>query len=587
MSANIINKSGTTSTFIPGGTGGSGKRASVTFYGTKDESVIDNPITFMLNDSSVTISNIYGDDIIPDVGDRIIYSEPNKTYSLYISNKESDYYDVTISEEWNTQHHTELEETDISGISLSVTCVNSHRQEYSGFRYNIVKDISNLNAIVTETIPQEARLQKKEELNVSSVCGFTFNITSTNGLPLGKYKLQMEFVTDWSSPGMDTRIAKKFQQPKIYSNKQDYDASTGEKCTLRGYVTNYSCKGSTETYNNDNRICPYCGLEYAEIIWTGKWWKKYCFNCGKYDPIPENPDIISDNFDDEKLDNFEVTIKDYTEGEGEISYTTTKYIPIDVIKNAYNANHPYKCILYLYVDGTKTNQKEKIYMKDLSDTINTSVREADTRVINAKSAESDNPSASFEFNDTKYNRDTELAPGAKFGYNIKLEIGTRKFKKCTYIIKIENKVKYLSSAIQDTHYMFYIRGNSEDKHQTFKLTLNFTIKNYNDTWIGVSPWYIYARQVNENRLLLSDNNDTWNTISKTYGSSEIYNSGIINELFYGWQTTGSNNKLILTGVKKGCVEFQLLHNMEIFYRFKYAFDLTRIELEPEETEETE
>ena len=586
MPANIINKSGTTSTFIPGGTGGSGKRASVTFYGTKDESVIDNPITFMLNDSSVTISNIYGDDIIPDIGDRIIYSEPNKTYSLYISNKESDYYDVTISEEWNTQQHTELEETDISDISLSVTCVNSHRQEYSGFRYNIVKDISNLNAIVTETIPQEARLQKKEELNVSSVCGFTFNIASTNGLPLGKYKLQMEFVTDWSSPGMDTRIAKKFQQPNIYSNKQDYNANTGEKCTLRGYVTNYSCKGSTETYNNDNRICPYCGLEYAEIIWTGKWWKKYCFNCGKYDPIPENPDIISDNFDDEKLDNFEVTIKDYTEGEGEISYTTTKYIPIDVIKNAYNANHPYKCILYLYVDGTKTNQKEKIYMKDLSDTINTSVvRDTDTRVVNYRSAEDDDPSASFSFNETKYNNDTVLYPGAKFGYNIKLEIGDISLGHAKYTFRINSK--YLESLLQDTHYMFYIRGNSENENQTFKLTLNFTINNYQNTSTNVlNRWYIYACQIYKTdndevlkELLKDSDNDTWNYLSSFSGTQDHPK---INHLFNSWQNEGKSS-LTIRGVKKGLVEFRILQKFRGTSVPAY-FNLTSITLERETPE---
>ena len=64
-------------------------------------------------------------------------------------------------------------------------------------------------------------------------------ITSLNSLPLGEYKLQIEFITDWISPGMDTRIAKKFQTPRLYSGVSNYPINTGEKCTLRGYITNY------------------------------------------------------------------------------------------------------------------------------------------------------------------------------------------------------------------------------------------------------------------------------------------------------------------------------------------------------------
>ena len=103
MSANIINKSGSTSTFIPGGTGSSGKRAAVTFYGTHNEKPISDTITFRLNDRSVTISNIYGSSIIPDIGDCIVYSEPNNTYLLYITEKITGGYRVNVSNIWNTQ----------------------------------------------------------------------------------------------------------------------------------------------------------------------------------------------------------------------------------------------------------------------------------------------------------------------------------------------------------------------------------------------------------------------------------------------------------------------------------------------------
>ena len=373
MSANIINKSGSTSTFIPGGTGNSGKRAAVTFYGTYNEESISDPITFILNDSSVTISNIYGSSITPDIGDCIVYSEPNNTYLLYITEKITGEYIVNISNVWNTQSSQSSEqETDISNIELNVTCVNNISQIYRGFKSSIADRI-----LVSSDI-DEAGFKGETDQNslyVNSVCGFTFFVTSLNSLPLGEYKLQIEFITDWTSPGMDTRIAKKFQTQQLYSGILNYPTSTGEPCTLRGYITNYSCKGSTEDYS---KICPICG-NIASIIWTNGWWAISCETCHHISPLPKNPEVVSENFDDEKLDNFEVTIKDYSDGIGEQSYQTTTFIPIDVLKNAYNAGHPYKCLLYLYVDG-RNGSKEKVFMRDMSSTFNAAVNEADSSI---------------------------------------------------------------------------------------------------------------------------------------------------------------------------------------------------------------
>lgn len=373
MSANIINKSGSTSTFIPGGNGNSGKRAAVTFYGTYNEESISNPITFILNDSSVTISNIYGSSITPDIDDCIVYSEPNNTYLLYITSKNQDIYNVNISEIWNTQSSQSEHETDISNIALNVTCVNNISQTYHGFKSNIADKILKITNIYKASFTGESN---PDSLYINSVCGFTFNITSLNTIPLGKYKLQMEFITDWISPGMDTRIAKKFQTQKIYSGSDNYPA-TEEKCTLRGYITNYSCKGSTEEYS---KYCPNCGnIKDNTIKWINGWWTLVCSTCHQESPLPKNPEVVSENFDDEKLDNFEVTIKDYSDGIGEQSYQITTFIPIDVLKNAYNAGHPYTCLLYLYVDGAN-GSKEKIFMRDMSSTFNTAVLEADSSI---------------------------------------------------------------------------------------------------------------------------------------------------------------------------------------------------------------
>jgi len=374
MSANIINKSGSTSTFIPGGIGKSGKRAAVTFYGTyNEESASDSSITFLLNDSSVTISNIYGSSITPDIDDCIVYSEQNNTYLLYITGKGTDGYIVNVSNIWKTQSsQSSGQETDITNISLNVTCVNNHRQTYHGFKSNIADSMLSSSAIEKAVFRGET---DPSSLIVSSVCGFTFLITSLNSLPLGEYKLQIEFITDWTSPGMDTRIAKKFQKPQIYSGVSNYP-ETNERCTLRGYISNYSCKGTTKEYSN---ICPNCG-KAANIIWTNNgWWAKECDDCGTLSSLPKNPEVVSENFDDEKLDNFEVTIKDYSDGVGDQLYRTTTFIPIDVLKNAYNAGYPYKCLLYLYVNGTN-GSKEKIFMRDMSSTFNTAVLEADSSV---------------------------------------------------------------------------------------------------------------------------------------------------------------------------------------------------------------
>lgn len=376
MSANIINKSGSTSTFIPGGTGNSGKRAAVTFYGTYNEESISDPITFILNDSSVTISNIYGSSITPDIDDCIVYSEPNNTYLLYITEKITGGYIVNISNIWNTQSS---KSDDISNIELNVTCVNNISQIYRGFKSSMVYKIfghpdTDEAGFIGEKDPNS--------LYINSICGFTFLVTSLNSLPLGEYKLQIEFITDWTSPGMDTRIAKKFKTQQLYSGVSNYPTNTGEKCTLRGYITNYSCKGSIEKNLN---ICSSCGA-ITDIKWSSNngWWEKSCPKC-KYTSLwQKNPEVVSENFDDEKLDNFEVTIKDYSDGIGEQSYQTTTFIPIDVLKNAYNAGHPYKCLLYLYVDGTN-GSKEKIFMRDMSSTFNTAVLEADSSVYGTES----------------------------------------------------------------------------------------------------------------------------------------------------------------------------------------------------------
>ena len=79
-------KSGSTSTFIPGGTGSSGTRAGVTFYGSKSQDApTSNTITFRLNNENVTIYNQYGNILNPAKKDCIVYADTNITYLLSIA----------------------------------------------------------------------------------------------------------------------------------------------------------------------------------------------------------------------------------------------------------------------------------------------------------------------------------------------------------------------------------------------------------------------------------------------------------------------------------------------------------------------
>ena len=527
MSANIINKSGSTSTFIPGGTGSSGKRAAVTFYGTYNEESTSDPITFILNDSSVTISNIYGSSITPDIGDCIVYSEPNNTYLLYIAEKITDGYIVNISNIWNTQSSTSIEqETDISNIELNVTCVNNISQTYRGFKSNIVDRI-----LTTTDGANEAGFRGEKDpdsLYVNSVCGFTFLITSLNSLPLGEYKLQIEFITDWISPGMDTSIAKKFQTPKLYSGILDYPTNLPEKCTLRGYITNYSCKGSTENYS---KICSSCGST-TNIIWTNGWWASSCSKCHQTTPLPKNPEVVSENFDDEKLDNFEVTIKDYSDGRGEQSYLTTTFIPIDVLKNAYNAKHPYKCLLYLYVDSTN-GSKEKIFMRDMSSTFNTYALEADSSVYDTESNSNnindiihDSSTSVEKYAGTKHSgQDTNMIVLGNSGeyiirpkddiiqdindsreYNddvyvnniiIQKNAGSGNWCNCTYD-SIKHKLKYKATSdnnTKSTRYAYFVHTTTDD-------TLSC---GPNKGRAAMSQWIVTVRQSAKKKLNVVDN----------------------------------------------------------------------------------
>ena len=381
MAPRKILKSGSTSTFIPGGTGSSGIRAGVTFYGSKSQDAqTSNTITFRLNNENVTIDNQYGNILNPAINDFIVYADSNITYLLSIVDILESVCYTEVIDSWNTQSQSSGDQqTDISTISLDIECNASDSQDYIGYKKfistSVISDISNLETA------EYTGTNNADALKMHSSCAFTFTISSINEYPIGNYKVIIEFITDWSSPAMDTRIAKKFQTPKLYSglNEYDEDDEVTQYQTFRGYFSNYSCKG----INNDDAytdICSECGNTVKFMLSNGKMITscKACKNVVVLDDL--NPENASENFDDEKLDNFVMTIKDYNQGVGNMSYKSTIYIPKDVIINAIDNNHPYKCNMYIYVNGIN-GSKEKVWMRDLSTLINNTVKLSDNDII--------------------------------------------------------------------------------------------------------------------------------------------------------------------------------------------------------------
>jgi hypothetical protein len=380
MAPRKILKSGSTSTFIPGGTGSSGTRAGVTFYGSKSQDAqTSNTITFRLNNENVTIDNQYGNILNPAINDFIVYADSNITYLLSIVDILESVCYTEVIDSWNTQSQSSGDQqTDISTISLDIECNASDSQDYIGYKKfistSVISDISNLETA------EYTGTNNADVLKMHSSCAFTFTISSINENPIGNYKVVIEFITDWSSPAMDTRIAKKFQTPKLYSglNEYDEDDEVTQYQTFRGYFSNYSCKG----INNEDAytdICSECGTTVKFMLSNGKMITS-CPTCKNVVVLDDlNPKNASENFDDEKLDNFVMTIKDYNQGVGNMSYKSTIYIPKDVIINAIDKNHPYKCNMYIYVNGIN-GSKEKVWMRDLSTLINNTVKLSDNDI---------------------------------------------------------------------------------------------------------------------------------------------------------------------------------------------------------------
>ena len=145
--------------------------------------------------------------------------------------------------------------------------------------------------------------------------------------------------------------------------------------TYIGYISNYSCKSDDIV----SPLCPTCGKYRNKIInlppIPGS--PQYAISCPEHTSTYFNVSDINEhiktpNFNDEKLDNFVIVVKDYNESRDEKSHESTNLIPKDVILNAKKAGHPYRCNMYVYIPNENGSQ-QKVWMQDLSEYINDEV----------------------------------------------------------------------------------------------------------------------------------------------------------------------------------------------------------------------
>ncbi len=334
-------QSGNTSTCIPCAAGKDGTRSPVTFFTdsdiAKDSSTETDSSSFYasIDGSICKILHNYPDYIEPAKDDYIIYSTTNKTYLTYITDSSNNVWLTETLDTWETTINTKESSVNTNNIDLSITCRKwdvGHRS----FTAYIVPDGSvtartdstgQLHYYELPFIDDDSTMQKFTD-------GLRFTVASRNSQALGSYKIQVEFTTKHISPRMDTKIADKFLHPTHYpQHKSNY--GTDEKSTIIGYITNYSAVGMKE-------------LTYSDNI--------------------DLSNVTTQNFDDEYLDNFVITVKDYDEGVGYVSYTSDVYLPIEMFKRvkAIGDSEKYKADMYIYIQDINKNI-HKIWMFDCTD----------------------------------------------------------------------------------------------------------------------------------------------------------------------------------------------------------------------------
>lgn len=326
ISDKIQRFSGACSTFLPGVPGDPGNRGAATFLGSVDVPPESGERTISFNipglhDTTITIPVKY-DEIAPKELDYIIYAELGHTFLVYINNVLEETQDgwnveVTLIDHWVT--HANAQEGQDT-IDVTIGCIVSQiTHPYLKNQHTMVQ-IPLVMLPLGSNDPEAFGVIDNPAIDPITYVA-RFSVTSRTDTPLGDFRIQLEFNTDQSSPAMDTIIAQKFSTGNRPIQNQD-------KLTFRGYMGNYS--GSITGQDRTN------------------------------------------NFDNEKLDNFCMIIKDFNEGVNEMHFWKDSRIPEDVLKDARINGFKYKCKIYGYVKtenqyDASTPIYNKIYIGDCSD----------------------------------------------------------------------------------------------------------------------------------------------------------------------------------------------------------------------------
>lgn len=290
-----MKKNGIISTTTPVKNGSAGGNASKTFYWTSDPNPYIIAPTFNIveidgAEDDISIGNMYGAGVSPSVDDQIVYSESGKTRTFIITKVFESNVHVKTLGLWNAPIPNVVPD-DYSDLDVNVTFEAVNLDEY------FEPDEQGDNKL-------EANLYRKS----SDILLNT--VVTSNGRKLGKTKVTLEFYSPLSSPAMDTMLLNFFD---VYNTQPVTRVDDGDSTyteTYRGYVNTYS------------RV-PRTYKAYYEGT--------------------SNPKVALTNFDNEKVDNFVILVKDFDESADNTVHVAQTTLNRNLLKIKYldELRYPY------------------------------------------------------------------------------------------------------------------------------------------------------------------------------------------------------------------------------------------------------
>ena len=234
-------------------------------------------------------------EVEPEPYDYILFVDINSTFLLIIESVEyKKYYEPTVCyckviDSWTKPSDEAKQINDISDITDTIGIYCSH-YDYS------YRMLSNEQYSSKSTTPAIETVHDSDVLR-------NFIIISQQGKTIGNYKIELEFISDYNTPEIFSSILNKF------------DSSTS---------LNYFFGDPLKYQRTDTRKYNYIG---EDVIFSGA------------------------SFDDEKLDTFYITIKNFEDGVNELTYTPSVNIPIKLLKACHEHYHVNLYIHYKKLNG--------------------------------------------------------------------------------------------------------------------------------------------------------------------------------------------------------------------------------------------